>query len=414
MMDAATARYNFADARSMSGLIDAAFVQSPDESVFHIYEEDDDLKRKVKNQEPGDVLVGSGVTARHSAVGEQDDSDFGDSATEFGDFSVSTAPRNLSLLVKQFTKVIEAEERFVQLYKQNYRSDPTRIRKELSDKGFQFRKAKMVTMLSSRALRDAVVDGAANSGLDDSTNDELSVVMSVCTNYTSQTGVSDTDATALTAARLMERLKDPSDHDSVVSKELRQLTPEELAKRYVELQEKLARKQRKKEKKEKKEKKKKKKSKKKKKKEAEEAREAETLQGESGSSQPKSILKTSSKFSGSGIGGSTTTPPKSILRKTEDYFEEYQEKPKTRFNFDPPNDLSDQEPKREGSRSPARIRPASNKMPPVTTGSTQVSETPKKSLWKKLFKKDTSDFLDVPSRSVTSLNRLREGSGAIR
>lgn len=380
----------------MSGLIDAAFVQSPDESIFHIYEEEDDMKRKAKHEQ-GNVKVG--VAGGPAAAVEHDDGDFGDSATEFGDFSVSTAPRNLSLLVKQFTKVIEAEERFVQLYKQNYRSDPTKLRKELSDKGFQFRKAKMVSMLSSRALRDAVTEGTSVTGLDDSANDELSVVMSVCTNYTSQTGVSDSDATALTAARLMERLKDPSDHDSVVSKELRQLTPEELAKRYVELQEKLARKQRKKEKKEKKKKKKSKKKKKKKELE-EEARVAETLRNESASLPPKSILKTSSKFSSSDPIDDSKSTPKSILRKTEDYFEEYQQKPKTRFSLEPQNDnVLEQAPKREGSMSPARIREGSRNPPPVNTGSTpQTIEAPKKSLWKKLFKKDNSDFLDIPTR----------------
>ncbi|KAI2496495.1 hypothetical protein MHU86_17988 [Fragilaria crotonensis] len=315
--------------KSIADLIDTAFVQSPDESVFFIYDDDENAKSKSRTQKKQAVsyerrastattTTTSTSMARRRSGDNDDDHRFDTDLTHFqpapyvfGDFSDDPFPTNLSALVDQFAKVIEAEEQFVQLYKRNFQLDPSSTRQALAEKGFKFQKAKMVSMLSSKALRAAVKDdegegdddeacsrlcldsSASRLCLDSSSSqlhhDDLSVVMSICTARTGQTATSD--ATSITAARLMKRVMDPSDHDSEVSKEIRKLSPSELAARFVEMQEKLHRKQQKKAKK----KKKKKKSKKKKKVEEDVKVFTHPVVHQGIGQQPKSILKKSSR-----------------------------------------------------------------------------------------------------------------------
>ena len=298
--------FNFASIKSMGGLIDPEFAESSDGSGLNLYANDDD----------------------------QDDHDFEDTSTEFGDFSVSPAPGKVMELVEQFTKVIEEEERFVKMYEKNFQSDPDNIRKALVEKGFKFKRAKMVRMLSSRALRAEIIeeDAEYEEKYDARDNDELYTnptkpshddCDSVCTNQTGSTGYSQ--ATNDSAAHLMNRLKDPNDHDSVLSKELRQLSPEELATRFVEMQEKLARKQKKKDKK-------KKKKKKKEKREEEERRESLNIEGPAGL--PK--LKNDTRSSVNSY--ESAKQPTSILDKPpaeeqrfvnlDESYSDYQQKPK--------------------------------------------------------------------------------------
>lgn len=374
----------------MRDFFDESFTKSPSESVFHVYDKDKNTvvsKRSVHHggqddEEKFDDPWAAPILA--SDLDDLDNIDFGDSSTEFGDFSVCPEPKQLRDLVDEFAKVIEAEERFVQCYKQNYRSsDPDRIRKDLRDKGFLFRKAKMVTMLSSRALQDALID-EDSADCEQDFDDNLSVVMSVCTTYTSQTGMTDSGATSHTAARLMERLKDPSDHDTKLSKELSQLTPAELAKRYVELQEKMARKERKekkKKKKERKEKKRKKKERKERERQLQEGEQAGPLQDEGTMGDSTTFLKTSSPL-GSADQGDESPQAKAILRERDDYVQEYQQQTQARHDF------------RTSENKVLSLRRSTREEGTAqSTGHATVAvpEKAKKSLWKKLLNQGTSN-----------------------
>ena len=327
----ATPEFNTRGAgKSINDLIDTAFIQSPDESVFFIYDDDDDenIKSNARKQQQhqhqqegsyqGRTAIAAAatrtsITHRNRSRTDNDSlNSFQEPTAAFRNFRDDPFPTNLSVLVEQFANVIEAEERFVRLYKQNFQLNANSTRRVLAEQGFQFQKAKMVSMLSSKALRAAVSekDKDKSRGYYDNNNnddddddacsrlcfnaaspqqDDLSVVMSICTAGTGRTGGSD--ATSITAARLMQRLMDPSDHDSVISKEIRKLSPSELAARFVDMQEKLKRKQQKKEKRKKKSKKKKKKKEKQAELEAEEYAYPTVEQGLG--QQPKSILKKS-------------------------------------------------------------------------------------------------------------------------
>jgi hypothetical protein len=314
VLEATTPNVKHKAGKSIKDLIDTAFVQSPDESVFFIYDDDDNDKSKSHTQkqkllDEGRASAAASSSTTLSKSGNNDDdrrfdadlTHFRPSPNVFGDFSDDPFPTNLSALVDQFAKVIEAEEQFVQLYKQNFQLDPSSTRRALAEKGFKFQKAKMVSMLSSRALRAAVKDEVGQGDNDEASSrlcldsssshlqqDDLSVVMSICTARTGHTATSD--ATSITAARLMKRVMDPNDHDSEVSKEIRKLSPSELAARFVEMQEKLHQKQKKKAKK-----KKKKKSKKKTKDEEDVKDFAHPVVHQGIGQQPKSILKKSSR-----------------------------------------------------------------------------------------------------------------------